>query len=749
MSSPAPPRRPRLVRALVRGLAVAAVMVAGALALHGAGLAAPMNASVETGHVAAELVAETTTARPGATVHVALHQRIEPGWHTYWRNPGDAGEPTTLAWTLPPGWTAGPIAWPAPGRFLAGPLMNYVYTGEVDLPVAIAVPASARPGQSATLKADARWLVCKDVCVPEHGELSLDLPIAAGEPRLNPDGGQALAATLAALPRPAGLVAHFQAKGDTVMLWAAGAALRGLRTDRAYFYPYEGTALDQARPQRASVGAQGVTLALPAGPGFAHGQPPARLEGVLALDGKAFELSATPGGALKGAVGATPLAQTAPPASDAAVAEAASAPMPQAPPPAAGGLGLVSALALAFVGGVILNLMPCVFPVLSIKAAALARHLEAPDKARAEGVAFLAGVVASFLALAGLLIAARAAGQAVGWGFQLQSPLVVAVLVLVLFAAGLNLSGVFEAGLSLQGIGAESASRAGGLAGAALTGVLAVVVAAPCTAPFMAPAIGWALVQPPMVALAVFLALGLGLGAPFTAVAFTPALFRWLPRPGAWMEGLRKVLAFPMYAAAAWFAWVMVVQAGDGALLRLLAAALAVAFAAFCWGVAQRAARPLPPRAAAVAALLTAIVALLGVTTAPAAAVAIGSTQAGAAGLAAAQRWSAARVAALQAQGRPVFVDFTAAWCVTCQVNERTALSAREVSDAFARTGAAYLKADWTRPDPAIASALASQGRSGVPLYLVYSPHRSTPVILPQLLSGGAVVSALEAAART
>ena len=750
MSSPAPSRRPRLVRALVRGLAVAAVMVAGALALHGAGLAAPMNASVETGHVAAELVAETTTARPGATVHVALHQRIEPGWHTYWRNPGDAGEPTTLAWTLPPGWTAGPIAWPAPGRFLAGPLMNYVYTGEVDLPVAIAVPASARPGQTATLKAEAQWLVCKDVCVPEHGELSLDLPVAAGAPQTNPDGGRAVAATLAALPKTAGIAARFAVRSEVVTLWASGAALRGLKAGHAYFYPYDGTALDQAQPQRAAAGPQGVTLALPAGPGFAHGKSPAKLEGVLALGGEAFEVSATPGGALKGAVGSTPPGQTAPPAADAAVAAVASAaPTPQIPPPAAGGLGLVSALALAFVGGLILNLMPCVFPVLSIKAAALARHLEAPQKARGEGVAFLAGVVASFLALAGLLIAARAAGQAVGWGFQLQSPVVVAVLVLVLFAAGLNLSGVFEAGLSLQGIGAESASRAGGLAGAALTGVLAVVVAAPCTAPFMAPAIGWALVQPPVVALSVFLALGLGLGAPFTAIAFTPALFRWLPRPGAWMEGLRKVLAFPMYAAAAWFAWVMVVQAGDGALLRLLAAALAVAFAAFCWGVAQRAARPLPPRAAALAALAAAVVALVGVTTAPAAALATGPTAPGAAGLAAAQPWSVARVAELQAAGHPVFVDFTAAWCVTCQVNERTALSAREVADAFARTGAVYLKADWTRPDPAIAAALAGQRRSGVPLYLVYAPHRSAPVILPQLLSGGAVVSALETAARS
>ena len=739
MPRSAPIRRSRLVR----GLAVAVVMVLGVLALHRAGLAAP----VKTGHVSAELVAETASAAPGAVVHVALHQVIQPGWHTYWRNPGDAGQATTLAWTLPPGWRAGPIVWPAPGRFLAGSLMNYVYTGEVYLPVPITVAASAHPGGTATLKAVADWLVCRDVCVPETATLSLELPIAAGAPSLNGQAGRAVAATLAATPKLAGLRARFQAHGDKVTLSVAGAALEGLGTSRAYFYPYDGMAIEQASPQSAARGPAGVTLALPAGYGFTHGKPPARLEGVLSLDGEAFEISAEPGAALPGTLGSTPLAQTAAPPTDAA-ASAVSAP-PTDAPASTGGLGLVSALALAFAGGLVLNLMPCVFPVLSIKAAALAHHLEAPAKARGEGVAFLLGVVASFLVLAGLLIAARAAGQSVGWGFQLQSPFVVAALVLVLFAAGLNLSGVFEAGLSLQGVGAQRAARASGLAGAALTGVLAVVVAAPCTAPFMAPAIGWALVQPPVVALAVFLALGLGLAAPFTLIAFTPALSRRLPRPGAWMEGLRKLLAFPMYAAAAWFAWVMTVQGGDAALLRLLAAALAVAFAAFCWGVAQRSARTFTPRAAAVAALLGAGVALAGVATAPAATAEVAPRGPGAAGLASAEPWSEARVNALQAQGRPVFVDFTAAWCVTCQVNERAALSSRAVSQAFARTGATYLKADWTRPDPTIAAALAAQGRSGVPLYLVYSPHRSTPVILPQLLTGGAVVAALEAAAHT
>ena len=382
---------------------------------------------------------------------------------------------------------------------------------------------------------------------------------------------------------------------------------------------------------------------------------------------------------------------------------------------------------------------------MSNEAAALGRHLDHPARARGEGLAFLAGVVASFLVLAALLIGARAAGQAAGWGWQLQSPAVVGVLTLVLFAAGLNLSGVFEAGLSLQGLGSEAAARTGGLAGSLLTGVLAVVVAAPCTAPFMATAMGWALTQPPLPALSVFLALALGLAAPFVAIAFTPGLLRRFPRPGPWMEGLRKLLAFPMYAAAAWFAWVFALQAGDASLIRLLAAAVATGFAAFCWGVGQRARRGVLPRIAAIVGGLGAVIAVVGVAAAPAAVVAAASP--GPSGPAAPQPWSPARVESLRAAGHPVFVDFTAAWCVTCQVNERTALAGREVADAFARTGAVYLKADWTRPDSAITAALTAQGRSGVPLYLVYAPKDSQPAVLPQLLTGEAVVHALEAAA--
>jgi thiol:disulfide interchange protein DsbD len=400
-------------------------------------------------------------------------------------------------------------------------------------------------------------------------------------------------------------------------------------------------------------------------------------------------------------------------------------------------MGLLTAVVFAFLGGLVLNLMPCVFPVLSIKAASLASHHEAPGAARVQGLVFMAGVVVSFMALAGALIAAKAAGQAVGWGFQLQSPGVVAALALVLFAAALNLSGVYELGTSAQGAGAGLAARPD-LIGAAFTGVLAVVVAAPCTAPFMAGAIGWAFTQPPAAALLVFLGLGLGLAAPFTLFTFIPPLFRLMPRPGPWMVILRSILAFPMYGSAAWLAWVFALQAGINAEALLLAAAVAAGFAAWAWGLSQQSAKPLVPRLWA----LMGVVALVGLAAMGASnAQPIGTTASATTALPT-QPWSQARVDELRAQGKPVFVDFTAAWCITCQVNERTALAGKDVADAFAKTGAVYLKADWTNPNPDIAKALADHGRSGVPLYLVYG-QTGDPQVLPQILTQGAVVEAL------
>ena len=684
-------------------------------------------APVRTGHLTAELVAAAEGARPGGEVQVALRQVIDKGWHTYWRNSGDSGGPTELTWTLPQGWTAGDIVWAPPSRKPIGPLMNYGYAGEVLLPVAVRVPASARPGQTATLRVQAAFLVCSDVCIPEDADLSLTLKVVSGEASPDPTWAPRIQEALNAAPRPDRVRAVLAAGSSGLKMAATGADIAGGGAKDVYFFPYAAGVIDHAAPQTLDRGPEGLTLTLKPAPGAAA---PTRLAGVLAVDGRVYEVQAAPGAPPAGAAGLGP-----PPASS------------KAP---GGTGGLAGAILFAFLGGLILNLMPCVFPVLAMKAASLAGHGHDRAAARAQGLAFLAGVMATFLGLAALLLVVRAGGAAVGWGFQLQSPPVVAALALLMLAVGLNMSGLFEIGGSLQGIGAGAANRNGAL-GAFLTGTLAVVVAAPCTAPFMAPALGWAMTQPAALSLAVFAGLGLGFATPFTLAALAPGVLSRLPRPGPWMDTLRKVLAFPMYGAAAWLAWVLAVQAGPDLLARLMAAGVALAFACWLAGLAQkRASLGQPARLLGVAALSVAALSVAAaVWPTPAQAVAESSAGTGtdASGLAY-EAYSPERLAALRAEGRAVFVNYTAAWCVTCQVNERVAFSTRTAAEAFAGTGTVYLKADWTRRDAIIAEDLARFGRAGVPLYVVYPAGGGEPEILPQLLTPDMVTRAVRAAAR-
>jgi thiol:disulfide interchange protein len=706
-----------LVRALdARKLVKALAAVLAGLA---AASATPVAAApVDAGHLKAELVAQETAVAPGGTVYVALRQKIEPGWHTYWRNPGDSGQATSLTWTLPQGWRAGDMVWPTPQRLRTGPLMDFGYSGEVLLPVALSVPASAAPGQAVTLKAHAAFLVCKDICVPADADLALELPVIAGGGGPDPAWGARIASTLADAPRPGALKATMSLEGQSLRLSVTGPAATGPGQAEAYFFPYDSAAIDHAQPQAIERGPAGLTLILTPGSALKSGPPPSSLSGVLSLGDRAYEITATAGPPLAGAAGLGPPAA------------------PQGPAALARRFGL--AVAFAFLGGVILNLMPCVFPILSMKAAALARHAHHPGAARGQGIAFAAGVVAAFLGLAALLIAARAAGQAVGWGFQLQSPVVLALLSLLMLLVALNLSGVFEVGARLQALaGAAPGADQEGPWGAVLTGALAVAVAAPCSAPFMASAIGFALTQNAGEALAVFAALGLGMAAPFTALAFAPGLLARLPRPGPWMDGLRKVLAFPMYATAAWLLWVLALRAGPAKLAELLAALVLTAFAAWAYGAGQRA--RIAGRAPWAGFGAAGLAAALGLTAAlwPVAEAAEVVSQ----------PYAPATLAALRAEGRPVFVNFTAAWCVTCQVNEKVALSGRRVAAAFRRDGVVYLVGDWTRRDADIAGALAGHGRAGVPLYLMYGAGGREAEVLPQLLTEGMVVEAADRAA--
>lgn len=682
--------------------------------------AVPAHAQLGPRRVQLELVADARGVAPGESVWVALRQRIEPGWHTYWRNPGDSGQATQVRWTLPPGWRAGDLAWPAPVRERVGPLMNFGYTGEVLLPVRLTAPADALPGRAVTLVADVALLVCSDVCIPEDGRVRIDLPVLAAPAAAAPGP---VARTLAALPRPAAGAAAFEAQGSRWRLGVVAEAVRGTNLRDAFFFPNVGGVIDHAAPQTIERGPRGLTLTLT--PAASATTPPARLAGVLTVGGRAFEISAAPGPLPAGSAGLGPVAQATEGGSGGA------------------GLGLPLALALALLGGLVLNLMPCVFPILALKASQLARHAHEPAQARVRGLAYAAGVLASFAGLAALVIALRSGGKAVGWGFQLQSPAVVAGLAIVMVLIALNLLGVFRVGAALQSAAGGVRLREGVLS-AFGTGVLAVVVAAPCTAPFMAGAIGWGLTQDAGSALAVFLALGLGLALPYLLLSLFPALLARLPKPGRWMIWLQRALAVPLLATAAWLVWLLGRQAGAAGVQVGAIALAAAAGAAIVWGWSQRGGGPRRMLAGAAAAL---------------AAFAIGSAlvsveqiarQAPPAPLRSAglpsQPWSPERLAALRAQGRPVLVNFTADWCVTCQFNERAALSGDGVGRALRRTNAAYLVGDWTRRDAAIAAELAAHGRAGVPLYLVYPAGGGAPRTLPQILAEDEVVDALQAA---
>lgn len=675
--------------------------------------AEPTSNTISTAHLTAQLIAEHNELAPGSASSVALKLSHQPQWHSYWRTPGDSGLPTQIKWDLPAGVEMGDLQWPAPQRLPFGPLVNFGYEGEAWLITEIKLsPDYDKP--TVTLAARAEWLVCKDVCIPEEGEFQLTLPVAlAGTSlTLNPSAIQGFERTRALLPRVSKdwtFSATPNSAGSSLLITPPRAqpALQS-----AAFYPYDEGLIEPSAPQPLT--RDGASYRLDISRAVQPLAPLTQLRGIVV-----FESDAAPLRVLE---------------IDTPVLRGESLKMVTVD--GTSSLSFLAALLLAFGGGIILNLMPCVFPVLSMKVLSFARETD-HSRSRRHGLFYSVGVIASFWLLAALLLGLRAAGHELGWGFQLQSPLIVASLALLFFVLALNLSGLFEFG-SLLPSALTSANARHPDADALLSGGLAVAVASPCTGPFMAAALGYAVTQPGWTSFAVFTALGLGMAMPYFLLAWFPNVRQLLPRPGSWMQQLRQFLAFPLFATVIWLAWVLGVQAGVSALIDLLLALWLVALS--LWFAHGFRSSKLT-RAVALGLALSVLAPMTGIALSAPVPGPVSANN----GTSAASAWEAyspVRVEQLAAEGKTVFVDFTAAWCVTCQVNKKLVLEAAEIDRAFAESGVVRLRANWTNRDPVITQALARYGRSGVPVYLIQRPGQP-PELLPELLTKAMVRNAL------
>jgi thiol:disulfide interchange protein DsbD len=674
--------------------------------------------SVSAPHLTVSLLVPPAQLAPGENFTAGLDFRMEPGWHIYWINAGDSGEPPTVQWFLPAGVTADAMQFPAPRRLPLGPLMDFGYESEVVFPVPMQVGADFHPASgTAALGAHVKWLVCRAVCLPGKADLSVTRT-AWAHPAASPDVD----------PVAQNLIAHFQNRLPQPLPAADAARFRqtpkgfvldvatGSQQTSAQFFPLDQTIVANAAPQPVQPLPHGIQLTLTKDENIQG--TPHQLNGLLELpDGVTYLIHATPG----------------------VVAAAATTSAPTGFP------AIFTAIGLAFLGGMLLNLMPCVFPVLFIKGLALVQSSQHErHKLRAHGWVYTLGILVSFWAVVAVLLILRAAGQQLGWGFQFQSPIFLALMAMLLFFLGLALAGQFEIGLSLTSAGGSLAHKHG-YAGSFFTGVLAMVVATPCTAPLMGPAIGYALAHSALVSFAVFTALALGLAVPYLLLAYFPGWARLLPKPGAWMEVLKQAVAIPIFATVIWLVWVFAQIAGTAALLGLLAAFLLLAIAGWFLG---RWPGKLPAATVAALVILAAIgtsvfaVRNLGETGhSPAASLATSNGQ-----LAKSlwQPFTPEILRQARAQGHPVFVDFTASWCLSCQVNERLILDRADVEQRLRDSGATLLRADWTNQDPDITRALAALGRSGVPTYALYPADPSAPPhVLPEVLTPGIVLDAL------
>ncbi|MCE7873408.1 thiol:disulfide interchange protein [bacterium CPR1] len=638
---------------------------------------------VKKAHVQSELISDQTVVAPGSTFWVGLRLEMEPEWHTYWQNPGDGGLATKIEWTLPEGVTAGPIQWPAPERVELAGLVSFGYSHEVVLLTQLQTAPDLKSGPL-TLKANVSYLACKEECIP--GQADLTLKLSAGAASQPSEQAESLARARDQLPLGPDPAVQARLEGTKILLSLPPG------TQKAEFFPLDNEQIKLDAPQTLKQDQLELQAAEKA---------PARLSGVLVMGDKSYQvdLPLTTGGA------------------------AAQAPQ----------VSFLPAFLSAFLGGLLLNLMPCVFPVLSMKVLGFVEAAgESKGKPWMHGLVFTLGVLVSFWALTAALLAVKAGGAKVGWGFQLQEPGIVIALAVLFFALGLNFLGVFEIGLTLTRLG-DVAEQKSGLSGAFWSGVLATLAATPCTAPFMGSAVGFALTAPVLQTFLIFTSLGLGMAFPYLVLSSVPALLRFVPRPGPWMESFKQFLAFPLLATTGGLLWVLGQQRGSNAVAVMLQALVLFGMAAWAygrWGFSIK--TGVRARGLAFTALL--LVAGLAV-----------SMQAARFGGPSGhwQSFSPEKVAELRAAGKPVFVDFTAAWCFSCQVNEQVALKPKEVLDAFQARGITMLKADWTNRDEVITRELEKFGRSGVPLYVLY-PAGGEPEVLPQVLTPSIVLKALE-----
>ncbi len=657
------------------------------------------------------------------TVWVGLQLSHQPDWHTYWKNSGDSGQPTTLSWTLPTGVLAGDIAWPVPKKLPLGTLANYGFDGTVLLPVPLTITPDFKPSPlnpELEVKLQASWLVCRQECVPQEGEFVLRLP-TKGSTALN---SAPFDAAFKAGPKPLTEASSIAIDGHTLKVSIAGlpVALQGKTLE---FFPETPEVIEPAAPWTQSWQGAIWTAAVPMA--THRSASPDVMPLVLVIDTggqrSGFITQAKVNGNWPAIGGAAPLT----------AASTLSSTTPSASNPSTLPPSLWLALLGALLGGMILNLMPCVFPVLAIKVVGFTLHAADQRRQRVNGLAYSAGVLLSFLALGALMLALRSAGEQLGWGFQLQAPAVVAALAILFTLIGLNLAGVFEFGMFVPS-GLATLEAKNPAINAFLSGILAVLIASPCTAPFMGASLGLALSLPPSQALLIFVALGVGMALPYLAASWSPTLARKLPRPGAWMDVFRHAMAFPMFATVVWLVWVLGQQTGiDGAAALL---ALLVSLALTIWALTIRG-RARWPVALFSIATLAALTWAIGQNVLKMSEPLSSTNQT--------QRWQAwapGKVDQLLATGSPVFVDFTAAWCVTCQYNKKTTLANAAVLADFDAKKVTLLRADWTRRDPAITAALSQLGRNGVPVYVLYKQGRA-PVVLSEIISTGEIHAAL------